>query len=497
MANSINDQEKMIRDAALRDLRELSLLLESDPELIESTPIADVRAELRSIGLDPDKPLPEGALWTSQAITTEKPKKVKVSAIPEHQSQAAINTYSDWGGTSMNLLKRFLLACSGVHWSILTRPECATEHPKYLGIGVLILFTSIISALSGGYALSLIFSSTAFSYALGVFWGISIFFLDRLILNFTKDERGVGWVLLKAMPRLLIYTILALITVQPILLKVFEGEIAQRIEQEKVRVSYGVSNVLEEINQLEAYNDSLRQELARKEERRNELMDKLMAEVSGAHKPGVSGKSGMGPYYAITREEMNRVAAELEEQRSVNIPLIQKNLERIERLKVIRERETEIAAATIQRQSVGLLAQLEAFRSLTADSSTLATVNWVLILAAVGIISWPLLTVVLSAPGPYDLVLKRMERQVMVREEREILNLEVQTYIDSEVNKELKKLILAAKLSITKDVDVDAVEAEFAPKLASEINRRLKERLEGLNSIFASGSRNAPTESSP
>ena len=56
MVNRINDQEKMIKDAALRDLRELSLLLESDPRVIDSMPITDVQADLRAIGLNPDLP---------------------------------------------------------------------------------------------------------------------------------------------------------------------------------------------------------------------------------------------------------------------------------------------------------------------------------------------------------------------------------------------------------------------------------------------------------
>jgi Domain of unknown function (DUF4407) len=72
------------------------------------------------------------------------------------------------------MIRKFLLFCSGADSKILLKDGVATDRPKYESIGSSILLTSILSALSGGYAFSLVFPSTILSSSFGVLWGMII-----------------------------------------------------------------------------------------------------------------------------------------------------------------------------------------------------------------------------------------------------------------------------------------------------------------------------------
>lgn len=492
MSKSTAEQERAIRDAALRELGELSLLLDSDPELIESMSLDEARAELLEIGVSPYTPLPEAFAQGSRDSVYTKPGTVETATIIEYPPADPIANRRGWLKTSVNALKRFLYTCSGANTSILLRPECATEQPKYLSIGVISLFISVMSALSVGYALSMVFSSPAVSHLLGAGFGASIFFLNRLNFGFAKDKRSLGSRLLAALPRAVVCVVLSIIVVEPLLLRLFDREITQRIEIGRMKASYGITDKvkrsLDEIDQLEKSNQALMGELDKKEARRDELFRSLMDEATGtgSSRRLVSGMPGKGPIYEMRRAELQRAEMELDDQRHINNALIQNNTERIKKLKETKDQESELIAASMEMDSAGLLGRLEAFRGLTAESSTLAAVNWAFVLAFLMVSGLPLLIVLISAPGPYEVTLERVEKQIMVREERELLNLEMQAYIDSEVTKELKKIMLGAKLSVDGDADIATTQAEFGEKLAFEVNRRLKERLESLSSIFSS-----------
>ncbi len=50
-------------------------------------------------------------------------------------------------------LNKFLWTCAGVNKDVLK--QCPSDYAKYAGIGGTILFTALMAALSGGYALNL------------------------------------------------------------------------------------------------------------------------------------------------------------------------------------------------------------------------------------------------------------------------------------------------------------------------------------------------------
>jgi hypothetical protein len=89
----------------------------------------------------------------------------------------------EWAG----FLNEFLWVCSGVNRRILR--QCPTDYAKYTGIGGTILSTALMAALSGGYAMSTIFTDEnlepiwSIVIFFGIFWGLLIFNLDRFIVN--------------------------------------------------------------------------------------------------------------------------------------------------------------------------------------------------------------------------------------------------------------------------------------------------------------------------
>lgn len=52
-------------------------------------------------------------------------------------------------------INEFLWSCAGVNKAVLR--QCPSDYSKYAGIGGMILFTAIMAAISGGYALYFVF----------------------------------------------------------------------------------------------------------------------------------------------------------------------------------------------------------------------------------------------------------------------------------------------------------------------------------------------------
>lgn len=394
----------------------------------------------------------------------------------------------------VNILKRFLWFCAGADVAVLSRPETATDQVKYASIGVEILLTSILSALSAGYALFIVFSSTLSSYILGALWAATIFFLSRFIFNIKKDEKNLGRLLIIILPRLVLGVLLSILIVIPLQMKLFQREIESELGRENaIRLSNiraETTQSFNEIDELENQNQQLLNDLRAKEAKRDQLYEELIAEGDASVK--ITGRYGRGTIYRERNEQLAQTTRELEEQRFRTNQLVQNNQERIKKLKELRD--AEVAQFSRQSEMVGgLLARLEAFARLRAMSPTLTLSSWLIILFFIIINLSPLLIKLLSAPGPYDVILRRMESEVMLREEREILNLEIQGYIDAEVNKELKRILLQSKLRSEEDLDLASVQADLVPKISGEIQRRLKERVNALSALFPPEKGSIPT----
>lgn len=139
----------------------------------------------------------------------------------------------EWGGN----INEFFWLCSGVNRRVLR--QCPTEYAKYAGMGGTIFFTACMAAISGGYAISTVFDSVILAIVFGLFWGMLIFNLDRLIVNtmYSDGKVTISWQeLVSGLPRIIMAIFLGIVISTPLELKIFEDAIDIRIEQDKDRL---------------------------------------------------------------------------------------------------------------------------------------------------------------------------------------------------------------------------------------------------------------------
>lgn len=131
-------------------------------------------------------------------------------------------------------LNEFFWTCAGVNKRVLR--QCPTEYAKYAGMGGTIFFTACMAALSGGYAISTVFDNILVSCIFGLFWGLLIFNLDRLIVNtmYSDGEVTISWrELVSGLPRIVMAIFLGIVISTPLELKIFEDAIDIEIEKDK------------------------------------------------------------------------------------------------------------------------------------------------------------------------------------------------------------------------------------------------------------------------
>lgn len=149
-------------------------------------------------------------------------------------------------------INEFLWTCAGVNKQVLR--QCPSDYAKYAGIGGTILFTAMMAALSGGYALNFVFHNVYIACAFGVFWGLLIFNLDRFIVNtmYSDGKHTISWGEIKSgLPRIIMAIFLGIVISTPLELKIFEDNIKMRIEKEKeIILDHQLDNLTGELNQV-------------------------------------------------------------------------------------------------------------------------------------------------------------------------------------------------------------------------------------------------------
>lgn len=131
-------------------------------------------------------------------------------------------------------INEFLWTCAGVNKAVLR--QCPSDYAKYAGIGGTILFTALMAALSGGYALNFVFDNKLIAFAFGIFWGLLIFNLDRFIVNtmYSDGKHTISWAEIRSgLPRIVMAIFLGIVISTPLELKIFEDKIKMEIEKEK------------------------------------------------------------------------------------------------------------------------------------------------------------------------------------------------------------------------------------------------------------------------
>lgn len=432
---------------------------------------------------------------------------------------------------SGGFLNEFLWICAGADRKVLR--QCPTDYAKYAGTGGTILFTAIIAAISGAYAISFVFDDAPIYVPIGfgLIWGLMIFNLDRFMVNtmysdgkhtISKDE------LLGGLPRIILAIFLGIVISTPLEIRIFQDKIKSQliIDQGKVGdevreahdllykqrkdIEDQIATRNTQLTDLRAGRlDGVSGRVADKEKELSEAETRLYNETNGE---GVTKKKGYGPAAKQLENQVSRLRNELNalrieerqnnannrtyiEQRTVSV---QKELDEYNRrLKEIDKKieEVEAEGRNGQKALTGFCAQINALNEIAStDNISLFLARLFITLLFVAIEVIPTLFKMMVAAGPYDDLLRAEKHRVRVLSEKRIsdINDEINTAVQISVDK--NKGRLEAELAANRLV-MDKLAKAQAELLERAIEDWRKDELEKVianPSAYVQASNNTP-----
>ncbi len=149
-----------------------------------------------------------------------------------HVQDDGLYSYDSFSGSKKpkESESNFLWWCAGAHQKLLK--QYPSEHTKYAGLGGVLLATFVLATLSSGYAIYSVFTNWIWTIAFAIIWGLIIFNFDRFLVS-TMRKYGVSrrkqiWM---AIPRLALALLIGLTIARPLELKIFEKEIAVKMQE--------------------------------------------------------------------------------------------------------------------------------------------------------------------------------------------------------------------------------------------------------------------------
>ncbi len=335
---------------------------------------------------------------------------------------------------------KFFWWCSGANQDVLI--DCPqSEHNKYVGIGATVFFTGVLATISGGYALFSVFKSVYPAIAFGIIWGLVIFNLDRFIVStLRKDE--LFWNEFKlVLPRLILAIILAIVISKPLELKIFEKEIAQKVEEQQREFAINAQRKTEQqfnpvMDSLRGEIDLFKNEIAKVSTSRDSLYTAFIGEAEGTRG---TNKLGKGPVFKEKKQQYDKIEVEMKELQAKYQPLIDEREKQILQTKTQRDTAVAKAQPAISNYD-GLMARLDGLSKLPQTPSLFIMLLFICIETA------PVLSKLFSTKGPYDEMLKNIEHEI------ELSTIENINYRNHELNK---------KLTLSTNIDKAQIEQEI------------------------------------
>jgi hypothetical protein len=304
------------------------------------------------------------------------------------------------GGRQISPFLSFLWWCSGATPSLLKK--WPIEWSKYGSIGASVLTTSLLAAVSGGYAVYSISRSTAVASIFGVVWGLMLFVLDRFIVSTLSkaDElrpplAAFTEQLLKALPRLILAIFISIVIAAPLRIAFFENEIQQKIYQEQ---GPAIDETKQKIALTEAKIANLNESLRFESQRLEKLSDSYLAELAGRVGTNSTGIPGVGPVYRQRLLEFRRAEEEFRVRKTeIERELTQKTSE----LAALKNREDDLNRRLLSSQS-SFVSKWEALSSLAKSDRRIALAGYLLTFLIILLDASPVLLKLLTPRGPYD-----------------------------------------------------------------------------------------------
>ena len=347
-----------------------------------------------------------------------------------------------------------MLWISAVDRSLLARTS--RETAKFVGIGGAVLMTAVIAFLSMSYALHVaLHAPIVVAVALGALWGIGILNLDRWIITATRRQGRWYRDVAAAVPRLMLAIVIGAVISEPLVLRIFAGEIETQISvmqsEEKAAFESALlkdpryaplaeqvqsaakleSDLAVGVSSAAVVRDPRVAETSRKLDEVDDQLASAEAAVSceGSGTCG-SGTAGAGPVFEQNKARRDRLAAQqaklsveldglraLAESRAAqtfrdNEATSRKRLEAltldIDATTAARGRDVAAHDARVG-EADGLLARISALHVLTSEDEAMRTARWGLFLFMLLVECLPVLIKLLMnlmKPSPYEQLLQ-------------------------------------------------------------------------------------------
>lgn len=314
-------------------------------------------------------------------------------------------------------MHRFLIFCSGASEDILT--QCpGYERTKYAAIGFTILITSVLALVSSIFALSLITEQIFFISFGSILWSLIIFNLDRFIVMSIKLSDSIFKNVLVSFPRILIAVSIAFIISRPIEIKLFEKEINNFFELDKIHKKNELKSNLElELKYVQESKNIIENKYEDKKRLVEKYKDDYLCEAAGTCGTKIRGR---GAEFESRKERWEKANASLKTELIKRDSLLKLEIDKENQLYRNYQSE-ELAISAIEP---GFFDKIKILPFVNKIAS-----NFILFLFILVEIS-PILTKLFSPRGPYDYILMKSE-----------INYESELLLSSEIlRKEKNKL---------------------------------------------------------
>jgi hypothetical protein len=375
-------------------------------------------------------------------------------------------------------LQRFFWWCAGPNISLLE--ECRSEWHKFTAIGVFVLLVGLMATVSGTFFLNESLGMPLYLAVFGgVFWGVLILSVDRVMLTFFQKGKG-EWK--RAIPRIMLSIFISLVINDPLLLKFFSGEIEAKLHDVKsaklksVRVGSDKQTrkdrLIDEIKPLKDRLTKLQQLMDDAEQEKEK-------ERGGIKSVNTTGKTGEGSIYKIKSQIFEAAKANYEREK----PNLEEqiNAKTAELQKVEDEINQEVGSTDeIESRASGVLNRQKALWAILHESPETASIYIPLFFLLLGLETLPITQKLWSRKGKYDFL---MDKEIeFAEEESSIVFARLKQSVlrerdsDEAVAKRISNSIINGTFSLS-----NPSEQELAKRVHLEILRRQTSNLYGNN----------------
>jgi hypothetical protein len=337
-----------------------------------------------------------------------------------NEQNDSLYSYDSFGGSKRTSGSNFLWWCAGAHQKLLKK--FPSEHIKYSGLGGVLLATFVLATLSAGYAVYTVFGSVFWTFAFAVVWGLIIFNFDRFLVS-TMRKYGVSKnrQFLMALPRVALAILIGITIARPLELKIFDKEIAVKMEENLHKKIQRNDSLLQIENKLQMQMaEEERQRLtARKQSLEDTLHNLQTAYVQEADGTGGSGQRGIERLTRLKMDAYNSARTQYGSELSSLDSGIRVQDGLLSSAKTDLEVKRKEYENTV-RANMGFLERNKALADLADEESsvwwTSLMVSLLIILIEVG----PILSKLIMPVGPYDIALAKEELLQMASDENDM-----------------------------------------------------------------------------